>query len=194
MNHDTEILIQPLKNGSVKAFDALYQLYSARLYNFVLKISKGDTYMAEEIVQRVFIKIWEDRSMLDTQKSFNAFICTIAKNMLMNEYKHQMLELVYQDYILQINKDESSDGVDKIEYVFLEKYLNTLIEQLTPARREVYIMNRIDKLTVKEIAQRSGKSEKTIEKQLSEANEFIRRQFSKHYDKLFSLLIIPFLV
>ena len=194
MNHDTEILIQPLKNGSVKAFDALYQLYSARLYNFVLKISKGDTYMAEEIVQRVFIKIWEDRSMLDTQKSFNAFICTIAKNMLMNEYKHQMVEFVYQDYILQINKDESSDGVDKIEYVFLEKYLNTLIEQLTPARREVYIMNRIDKLTVKEIAQRSGKSEKTIEKQLSEANEFIRRQFSKHYDKLFSLLIIPFLV
>lgn len=193
MNHDTEILIQPLKNGSVKAFDALYQLYSARLYNFVLKISNGDTYMAEEIVQRVFIKIWEDRSMLDTQKSFNAFICTIAKNMLMNEYKHQMVEFVYQDYILQINKDESSDGVDKIEYVFLEKYLNTLIEQLTPARREVYIMNRIDKLTVKEIAQRSGKSEKTIEKQLSEANEFIRRQFSKHYDKLFSLLIIPFL-
>lgn len=194
MNHDTEILIQPLKNGSVKAFDALYQLYSARLYNFVLKISNGDTYMAEEIVQRVFIKIWEDRSMLDTQKSFNAFICTIAKNMLMNEYKHQMVEFVYQDYILQINKDESSDGVDKIEYVFLEKYLNTLIEQLTPARREVYIMNRIDKLTVKEIAQRSGKSEKTIEKQLSEANEFIRRQFSQHYDKLFSLLIIPFLV
>ena len=193
MNHDTEILIQPLKNGSVKAFDALYQLYSARLYNFVLKISKGDTYMAEEIVQRVFIKIWEDRSMLDTQKSFNAFICTIAKNMLMNEYKHQMVEFVYQDYILQINKDESSDGVDKIEYVFLEKYLNTLIEQLTPARREVYIMNRIDKLTVKEIAQRSGKSEKTIEKQLSEANEFIRRQFKNHYDKLFSLVLISFL-
>ena len=194
MNHDNEILIQPLKNGSVKAFDALYQLYSARLYNFVLKISKGDTYMAEEIVQRVFIKIWEERSLLDTQKSFNAFICTIAKNMLMNEYKHQMVEFVYQEYILQINEEGSSDGVDKIEYVFLEKYLNTLIEQLTPARREVYIMNRIDKLTVKEIAQRSGKSEKTIEKQLSEANEFIRRQFSKHYDKLFSLLIIPFLV
>ena len=149
MNHDNEILIQPLKNGSVKAFDALYQLYSARLYNFVLKISKGDTYMAEEIVQRVFIKIWEDRSMLDTQKSFNAFICTIAKNMLMNEYKHQMVEFVYQEYILQINEEGSSDGVDKIEYVFLEKYLNTLIEQLTPARREVYIMNRIDKLTVK---------------------------------------------
>ena len=194
MNSNTDILIQSLKNNSVRAFDALYLLYSGRLYNFILKISKGDMYMAEEIVQRVFIKIWEERGVLDSQKSFNAFICTIAKNMLMNEYKHQMVEFVYQEYSLQINEEGSSDGVDKIEYVFLEKYLNTLIEQLTPARREVYIMNRIDKLTVKEIAQRSGKSEKTIEKQLSEANEFIRRQFSKHYDKLFSLLIIPFLV
>lgn len=193
MNHDTEILIQPLKNGSVKAFDALYQLYSARLYNFVLKISKGDTYMAEEIVQRVFIKIWEERSLLDTQKSFNAFICTIAKNMLMNEYKHQMVEFVYQDYVLRSNQEGSSEGEDRIEYTFLEKYLDTLIDQLTPARREVYILSRIDKLTVKEIAQKSGKSEKTIEKQLSEANEFVRRQFKNHYDKLFSLVLISFL-
>ena len=163
MHSDTEILIQSLKNNSIRAFDALYQIYSARLYHFVMKISNRDSYISEEIVQRVFIKIWEERNGLDSQKSFNSYICTIAKNMLMNEYKHQMVEFVYQEYILQINEEGSSDGVDKIEYVFLEKYLNTLIEQLTPARREVYIMNRIDKLTVKEIAQRSGKSEKTGE-------------------------------
>ena len=149
--------------------------------------------MAEEIVQRVFIKIWEERSLLDTQKSFNAFICTIAKNMLMNEYKHQMVEFVYQDYVLRSNQEGSSEGEDRIEYTFLEKYLDTLIDQLTPARREVYILSRIDKLTVKEIAQKSGKSEKTIEKQLSEANEFVRRQFKNHYDKLFSLVLISFL-
>ena len=193
MNSNTDILIQSLKNNSVRAFDALYLLYSARLYNFVLKISKGDMYMAEEIVQRVFIKIWEERGVLDSQKSFNAFICTIAKNMLMNEYKHQMVEFVYQDYVLRSNQEGSSEGEDRIEYTFLEKYLDTLIDQLTPARREVYILSRIDKLTVKEIAQKSGKSEKTIEKQLSEANEFVRRQFKNHYDKLFSLVLISFL-
>ena len=193
MNSNTDILIQSLKNNSVRAFDALYLLYSGRLYNFILKISKGDMYMAEEIVQRVFIKIWEERGVLDSQKSFNAFICTIAKNMLMNEYKHQMVEFVYQDYVLRSNQEGSSEGEDRIEYTFLEKYLDTLIDQLTPARREVYILSRIDKLTVKEIAQKSGKSEKTIEKQLSEANEFVRRQFKNHYDKLFSLVLISFL-
>ena len=192
MHPDTDILIQSLKRDSIRAFDALYELYSARLYNFIMKISKGDKYMAEEIVQRVFVKIWEERNGLEPQKSFNAYICTIAKNMLLNEYKHQMVEFVYQDYILRTNQEESNEGEDVIEYKFLEKYLDTLIDKLTPARREVYIMSRIDKLTVKEIAQKSGKSEKTIEKQLSEANEFIRRQFKIHYDKIFSLLFMSF--
>ncbi len=190
MHPDTDILIQSLKRDSIRAFDALYELYSARLYNFIMKISKGDKYMAEEIVQRVFVKIWEERNGLEPQKSFNAYICTIAKNMLLNEYKHQMVEFVYQDYILRTNQEESNEGEDVIEYKFLEKYLDTLIDKLTPARREVYIMSRIDKLTVKEIAQKSGKSEKTIEKQLSEANEFIRRQFKIHYDKIFSLILL----
>ena len=190
MHPDTDILIQSLKRDSIRAFDALYELYSARLYNFIMKISKGDTYMAEEIVQRVFVKIWEERNGLEPQKSFNAYICTIAKNMLLNEYKHQMVEFVYQDYILRTNQEESNEGEDVIEYKFLEKYLDTLIDKLTPARREVYIMSRIDKLTVKEIAQKSGKSEKTIEKQLSEANEFIRRQFKIHYDKIFGLILL----
>lgn len=190
MHPDTDILIQSLKRDSIRAFDALYELYSARLYNFIMKISKGDKYMAEEIVQRVFVKIWEERNGLEPQKSFNAYICTIAKNMLLNEYKHQMVEFVYQDYILRTNQEESNEGEDVIEYKFLEKYLDTLIDKLTPARREVYIMSRIDKLTVKEIAQKSGKSEKTIEKQLSEANEFIRRQFKIHYDKIFGLILL----
>ena len=190
MHSDTEILIQSLKNNSIRAFDALYQIYSARLYHFVMKISNRDSYISEEIVQRVFIKIWEERNGLDSQKSFNSYICTIAKNMLLNEYKHQMVEFVYQDYILRTNQEESNEGEEVIEYKFLEKYLDTLIDKLTPARREVYIMSRIDKLTVKEIAQKSGKSEKTIEKQLSEANEFIRRQFKIHYDKIFGLILL----
>ena len=90
MHSDTEILIQSLKNNSIRAFDALYQIYSARLYHFVMKISNRDSYISEEIVQRVFIKIWEERNGLDSQKSFNSYICTIAKNMLMNEYKETL--------------------------------------------------------------------------------------------------------
>lgn len=74
------------------------------------------------------------------------------------------------------------------------KYLDTLIEKLSPARKQAYIMSRFDRLTVKEIAEKTGKSEKTIEKQLSEANEFIRQQLLKHYDKIISLLVFSTLV
>ena len=194
MSTETEILIDSVKKNSVRAFDALYRLYSGKLYHFVMKISNRDSYISEEIVQRVFIKIWEDRNGLDPQKSFNSFICTIAKNMLLNEYKHQMVKFVYQNYILISNQEESSESEDRIEYSFLMKYLDTLIEKLSPARKQAYIMSRFDRLTVKEIAEKTGKSEKTIEKQLSEANEFIRQQLLKHYDKIISLLVFSALV
>ncbi len=189
MYPDSEKLVQSLNNNSIRAFDTLYQIYSARLYNFIFKISNRDSYISEEIVQRVFIKIWEERKGIDPQKSFSSYICTIAKNMLMNEYKHQMVQYIYHDFVLKSKVEESSESEDKIEYTFLMKYLDKLIEKLTPARREVYILSRFDKLTVKEIAAKTGKSEKTIEKQLSEANEFIRKQLLTHYDKIFYLIL-----
>ena len=67
-------------------------LYTSKLYNFVMRISKGDSYLAEEIVQAVFIKVWEGKESLDPGKSFGAYLCTIAKNQLVNIYQHRMLE------------------------------------------------------------------------------------------------------
>ncbi len=55
MSTETEILIDSVKKNSVRAFDALYRLYSGKLYHFVMKISNRDSYISEEIVQRVFI-------------------------------------------------------------------------------------------------------------------------------------------
>ena len=48
-----------LKNGSYQAFEAIYKRYAGKLYNFIMTLSHGDCYMAEEIVQSVFIKLWE---------------------------------------------------------------------------------------------------------------------------------------
>ena len=93
-----KVEIEQLKNGSVESFEILYFRYSARLYNFVIKMSGGNSFMSEELVQRTFIKIWENRSQLNPDKSFIAYLCTIAKNMLINEYQHQTLEYIYQKF------------------------------------------------------------------------------------------------
>lgn len=193
MNLDDKILVEKLSAGSQAAFNALYQKYSGKLYNFVMMISNNNTFQAEEIVQRVFIKIWETRENLDPTKSFNSFLLTIGRNMLFNELNHEMVQFVYAEYVLKNQNEDSRQSEKSIEFDSLKDYLDTLLEQLTPARREVFILSRMENLTVKEIAQRLNKSEKTIEKQLAQGNSFIREQLKKHYDKIFMLVLGLFL-
>lgn len=78
-----------------RAFNALYKQWCGKLYNFVMKLSGGDNSLAEEIVQDVFVTVWERRETLDKDKSFGNYICTIAKSRLLNTYKHRMVESLY---------------------------------------------------------------------------------------------------
>lgn len=188
MKSNEKILIEQLLDGSVNAFDTLYNMYSAKLYNFIMKISNYDLYLAEEIVQRVFIKIWETKHNLNPEKSFNAFICTIARNMLMNEYNHEMVGFVYENYMKQKITETSTVTEENIEFSFLKQYLETLIDKLPPACREVYKLSRLELYTNKEIAEHLQKSESTVEKQLAKANKFINETLKQHYDKIFILI------
>ena len=82
-------LLTELKNGSFHAFERLYNMYSGKLYNFIMRISSGNQYMAEEVVQSAFIRVWEVRERVEPESSFISFLCTIAKNLLMNMYQSQ---------------------------------------------------------------------------------------------------------
>lgn len=66
-------LLTELKNGSFQAFERLYNMYSGKLYNFIMRISSGNQYMAEEVVQSAFIRVWEVRERVEPESSFISF-------------------------------------------------------------------------------------------------------------------------
>ena len=72
-------LLTRLKNGDVMAFDQVYELYNHKLFSFVFKILKNEAEV-DDIVQEVFVKIWESRHKLQDYKSLNSYIFTIAYN------------------------------------------------------------------------------------------------------------------
>ena len=92
-------MLTALKGGSERAFERLYKQLSGKLYNFIMTLSKGDEYIAEEIVQATFVKLWEIREQVDPQRSIHSFLSVIAKNMLMNRYQRQTVEFVYLEYL-----------------------------------------------------------------------------------------------
>lgn len=67
-------LLTELKNGSFQAFERLYNMYSGKLYNFIMRISSGNQYMAEEVVQSAFIRVWEVRERVEPESSFISFL------------------------------------------------------------------------------------------------------------------------
>jgi len=179
-----------LQEGSSEAFEDLFHKHGGKLYNFLLKLSSGDTYMAEEIVQRTFVKIWETHTSVNPDKSFISYLCTIAKNMLMNEYEHQTVEYVYRDYVLKRHSNTDNTTEKEVNRNLLEEYIDSLIEKLPSARKQVFILSRKEMLSNKEIAEQLQISESTVQTQLSKAVAFMKEHLSKYYNHMLSLMLM----
>lgn len=185
-------LLTELKNGSFQAFERLYNMYSGKLYNFIMRISSGNQYMAEEVVQSAFIRVWEVRERVEPESSFISFLCTIAKNLLMNMYQRQTVEYVYNEYLKNTGVDRDSQTEESIDLRFLNEYIDSLAEELPAQRKKIFILSKRQNYTNKEIAKMMGISESTVATQLSLAVKFMREQLMKHYDKIVALLFVLF--
>ena len=185
-------LLTELKNGSFHAFERLYNMYSGKLYNFIMRISSGNQYMAEEVVQSAFIRVWEVRERVEPESSFISFLCTIAKNLLMNMYQRQTVEYVYNEYLKNTGVDRDSQTEESIDLRFLNEYIDSLAEELPAQRKKIFILSKSQNYTNKEIAEMMGISESTVATQLSLAVKFMREQLMKHYDKIVALLFAFF--
>ena len=182
--NDDRVLLEKLKSGNIACFELLYSKYSGKLYNYVLSLSKGDFYLAEEIVQNVFVKIWEIRQHINTEGSFNSFVYTVGRNMFLNVVKSRLQENLYHDYVVDHEAVLDNSVEKEIEYKMLEEQINRLIEQLPPARRNIYILSRVKNLPNKEIAALLDISENTVESQLNKATQFMRKNLLPYYSVL----------
>ena len=187
-NENRSELLQSLKEGSFSAFEKLYNLYSGKLYNFMMRLSSGNQYMAEEVVQQTFIRLWEVREKVDPTENFVSYLCTIARNLSMNMHQHQTVEYIYTEYLLKSNPDRDHQTEESTDLRFLNDYIDSLAEELPPSRKKIFLLSKRQGYTNKEIAEKMGISESTVATQLSLAVKFMREQFAKHYDKLILVL------
>jgi RNA polymerase sigma-70 factor (ECF subfamily) len=170
-----------LKEDSKSAFEYLYNQYCGKLYGFISRITHGNTWQTEELVQRTFIKVWENRKTINPDKSFLSYLCVIAKNMLLNEIEHQMVEFIFSEYFKH-NETVVDYSTDKgTDYIFLEKLISQLADQLPPARKQIFLLRKQKNYSVKEIAKELNLAETTVQTQLSKALAFMRKQLSQHY-------------
>ena len=194
MNHlrsyNETILLKSLKEGSEEAFETIYSRYVGKLYNFMLGMTGGNEYMAEEMVQIAFIALWETRDRINPDKSIISYLAVIAKNTLFNKQRRQTVEFLYREQLLREETVHDVSTEQKIEEKWLKESLNEIIEKMPPGRQRVFRMSRQQGLSTKEIAEKLGITVSTVETQISLGLKYMRKEFMKNRDKLLLLASI----
>ena len=170
-----------LQKGSYSDFNKLYDLYADRLYGFAYNLTHSSE-MAEEIVQEVFLKIWQMREHLSPEYSFRSFLFTIAKNKFLNDLRNRLTLLSYEEYITQLD-DEKERGENSPESQFNFNELNEQVlqskDKLSKRQKMIFEMSKEEGLSNQEIALKLGISEQSVRNQLSSALKVLREELIK---------------
>ena len=166
-------LVRKLKRGDISSFDSLFRQYYKRVYLFVKGILKSHE-DAENVVQEVFVKIWEKRNELDENQSFESFVFTISYNTSISLIRKKLSEKRFLEEWFKRMKDKM-EVVDETDFNDLSNRVIMCIDQLPPRRRQVYLMSREEGLTYAEISKRLGISVNTVENHISASLRFLRQ-------------------
>jgi len=182
---DIELVLK-LQKGDVEAFDLVYQKYAGKLYGFTFKYlkSKEET---EELVQSVFLKVWENYRTLKKESSFKSYLFTIAYNEICNTFRRRSHLRKFMDEQLNENAQSSNETDELIDYNSIRGQVDQIIARLPERQRSIFLKSRLEGKSNKDIANELGLSSGTVDNYISESLKFIR---SNLQDKNFSALLL----
>ena len=164
-----------VKNGDEHAFRNLFEMYYPSLCNYARQLL-GDPDLAEEVVQGLFVKIWEKRTTLSIETSLRNYLFRSVKNLCNNLISHQKVRQLHADKFRETlqGAEEAADAflLDAEMAIRIENVVNSLPEK----RREIFRLSREEGLTYLQIAEQLKISVKTVENQMGLALKSLRDQ------------------
>jgi RNA polymerase sigma-70 factor, ECF subfamily len=171
--NDDKQLFEKISNGSKAHFDSLFSKYYAQLVRFAMGYLH-DGPAAEEMVQDVFVRIWENAPRIEIETSILAYLYTSVRNQALNFIKHENIKKKYeQEQALFVNAD-ANDFEEKVNLKFFRQLLAITVGSLPEKCREIFEMAKFEGLTYDEIAEYLQVSEKTVENQMGIALKKLR--------------------
>lgn len=161
-------------------FEQLHLNYSRRIYNLVLNITKGNSYLAEEITQTVFLRLWENIDSIDENRNLRSYLFRIAKNTLLNHLKHQTIEFIYLNYISD-DMQTDNNTQSAVDSSFLNQYILTLVSEMPEMRQKVFRLSRLHYHSNQQISIELGISISTVETHLQLALRFLKEELHRRY-------------
>ena len=174
-----QLLLDALIKGEEAAFEKIYKSYFTLLRNYSASIV-GDSDMAYEIIQNIFVALWENRKNLDREKSLRNYLLRSAHNNSLRYLKTQSLHLQNQENLKKEKSEEEQENVIRHEeYPDPEQQLAVLLNELPERSRQVVLMSHIENKKSADIARELGISVRTVETILYQAMKKLRGKIKK---------------
>ncbi len=186
MNVNPQI-VRGIRLGNQADFKVLYELFSRKIFSVSVRFGLSHE-EASEVVQDVFVKVWQYRHTLDENLSVNAYLFTITKNLLITRQKKQAYEIAYKKYLEKQDISSLLDTENVVVYSELEALTQSIIRKLPAQQREIFLLSKSKNLSHKEIADKLNVSLRTVENQVYRATKKIKDTLKKH-DVIIGLLL-----
>lgn len=183
-DHDLWLLC---KQNDEAAFKELFYRYYHYLTKVAIKIVQ-DEFEAKDIAQNVYVAIWNRRGEIKINSSIKSYLHRSTLNKALNQIKKRKIDYTIDTDIQIPSKRENADT--KLERNELREIIHQAINQLPDRCRTIFILNRFEHLSYKDIAERLEISPRTVEVQLAKARKALRDLLAAHRFILFILMII----
>lgn len=167
-----------IQAGDESAFEGLFREHYAVLCGFARKIvSDGDT--AEELVQELFMQLWDKRLSLNPETSLRAYLFTAIRNSCLNHLKHQNVRGRHEDHARNLPLQLAPDPSQALETAELQARIHLAIGELPDRCSEIFKMSRFEGLKYDEIAEKLQLSPRTVEVQIGKALRILRETLAE---------------
>ncbi len=193
LNPEELFIFERMAAGDQHALRFFFDKYYNDLCNYV-NLYIHNPSASEDIVQELFIYLWEKREIIKLNTSVKAYLFQASRhkylNFLRSEKSHHKIEqeVSVNEEVLVMEGDISRKTLQ------MEEIISASIEKLPPRCREVYLLHKNEELSYKEIASQMNISVKTVENQMTIALRKLKELLTPYYDQIFALLLIGFFV
>lgn len=171
---EDQLLLARLSKGDKQAFDTLYDKYSYPLYQNLLKLTKSEQ-EAQELLQDIFVKIWNKRESLDIYSGFGSYLFRISQHLVYDFFRKAKKDRQLRNRIIAAASEQYTHIEESLLRKENQEALHHAIATLSPVRRQVFTLCKLDGKSYEETAALLGIGVSTVNDHIVKATRHIRK-------------------
>jgi RNA polymerase sigma-70 factor (family 1) len=184
-------LLRRTANGDQSAYAILFNHYWGQIYSTAMAFTKSPE-LSEDIAQDVFAKIWIKKETLREINKFEAFLYTIARNLILDRLRKHVFTKDHEDYLLLYFEESSPNPSRQLEFKEFEATIHAAIDKLPPQQRTAFRLSRFQGLNHEEIAGQMGVSKQSVKSYIVRSIVSLRNSMQEHSGSISLILYIFF--